>query len=333
MALILGRPDLRAHFQRGGQLDWTAALRWLVLHGVREMHLWPYLSGVFVQELRTKSLLVDDRRLSPLQAIVMAEQPEVRDVFRAPGSPIRFAQFFDEWFLRHGIAGYSHAWLMSTDEVVRKMRQDPTGAWTGAAAAAAANNEDTQPDHTAFHDGPTEPPSPASLARATGRVHYRMFGNGYPCAFLDMVDGAAALSAIVAGEARAALRSGIELLSPFIEVRLPDTRHAAAMLRLEVSVPEALQDRLSVRLRVRDAVGQMGFTRRYAGRTIGAEPIVIPLMLRDLSPRLEISFAFGGRPPATGRETAIAFATLRSLQVWQVIAESESADMLATGAA
>jgi len=333
MALIMGRPDLRNHFQHRGQMDWTAAVRWIVLHGVREMSLWPYLSSGFVQELRTPSLLVDGIRISPLQAIVMAEQPEVRDVFRARGSPARFAQFFDEWFLRHGIAGYSHAWLMSADEVVRKMRQDPTGAWTGAAAATAANDEDTQPDHTAFHDGPTDPPSAASLARATGRAHYRTFGTGYPCAFLDMVDPNAALSAIVSGEARAALRSGIELLSPFVEVRLPDTRQAAAILRLELSVPEALQDRLSVRLRVRDSVGQGGFTRRHGGRAIGTEPVVIPLLLRDLSPRLEISFALGGRPPAAGRDAAIAFGTLRSLQVWQVIAESESAFAPPAGAA
>jgi hypothetical protein len=265
--------------------------------------------------------------------MTMAEQPDVRAAFRAEGSPAQFREFFDEWFLRHGVPGYAHAWMMSADEVARKMRQDPSGAWTGA-AAAAANDEDNQPDHAAFLDGPTEPPSAANLARATGRANYRTYGSHYPCAFLDISDERAALSAIASGEARSALRDGVELLSPFIEVRLPDTRQSTAMLRLELAVPHALQDRLSVRLRVCDSIGQIGFSRRYSGRAIGAEPVVIPLLMRDLSPpRLNIAFALGGRPPATGRDAAIAFATLRSLQFWQVLVDTESASALPAGAA
>jgi hypothetical protein len=337
MAIVLGQPDLRIHYLDRGTFDWDGALRWLVLHGVREMHLWPYLSAGFVRDLRSPRLLADGKRLTPLQAMTMAEQPDVREAFRAEhsaqDSASPFRQFFDDWFMRQGVAGYAHAWMMSADEVVRKMRQDPTGAWTGAAAAAAANDEDNQPDHAAFLDRPTDPPSAASLARATGRANYRMYGSQYPCAFLDISDERAALSAIVSGEARSAPGGGVEFLSPFIEVRLPDTRQPTAMLRLELAVPHALQDRLSVRLRVCDSVGTIGFSRRYSGRAIGAEPVVIPLLLRDLSPRLEVAFAFGGRPPATGRDAAIAFATLRSLQFWQVLADTETASALPAGSA
>ncbi len=333
MALILGRPDLREHFLHRGQFDWTGALRWLVLHGVHEMHLWPYLSAAFVQDLRTPSLLVAGKRISPLQSLVMAERGEVRQAFLAPADPSSFGAFFGDWFLRKGVPGYAHSWLMSPDEVARKMRQDPTGAWTGAAAAAAANDEANQPDDVAFHDGPTEHPSAASLARAAGRVHYRTYASTYPCAFLDLIDPTSALNAVVTGEARTALRGGIEMLSPFVEVRLPDTRQATTMLRLELAVPDALQDRLSVRLRVRNAVGDVAFSRRVGGRAISAEPVVIPLILRDLSPRLELSFALDGRPPAAGRDVAITFAVLRSLHVWQVIAEAEAADAPIAGAA
>jgi hypothetical protein len=326
MALILGRPDLRAQFLRDGQYDWTGALRWLVLRGVRELHLWPYLSASFVQDLRARSLLVQGRRLSPLQAIVMAERPELLAAFQAEATPAGFSRVFGEWFMREGIALHGHSWLMTTDEVRRKVRQDPSGAWTGPRAAQAASDEAGLPDHDAFPDGPLEAPTQTSLARAAGRAQYRMYSANYPCAFLDIIDPTAALSAIVTGEARPAPRGGVELLSPFIEVRLPDTRQSVALLRLELIVPAPLRDHLAVRLRVRDAIGQVSFTRRFSAQVLAEGPVVIPLILRDLSPRLEISFALDGRPPPAGRDVAITFGVLRSLFVWQVIAEADAVD-------
>jgi hypothetical protein len=319
MALVLGRPGLRNHFLHHGQFDWTGCLRWLVLHGVREMHLWPYLSDGFVCELRAPSLLVEGKHLSPLQAIVMAERPDVLAAFREQASPEQFAAFFSAWFLRRGAADYEHAWLMSAAEVRAKVRQDPGGAWTGAVAAEASADDAPLAERGGFPDGPVDPSPPASLARAAARATYRHYGTHYPCAFLDLSDANAPLGAIVTGEARAGLRGGVELLSPFIEVRLPDTRRSTVLLRIEIAVPEPLRDDIAVRLRARNALGPVGFVRHFTGRALARGPVTIPLILHDLSERLEISFSIGGRAPAPGREVVTALAILRSLQVWQIL--------------
>jgi hypothetical protein len=331
MALVLGRPGLRAHFLRHGAYDWTGCLRWLVLHGVREAHLWPYLSEGFVRELRAPSLLVEGKRLSVLQAIAMAERPDVLAAFRAETSPTRFARFFTDWFLRRGSADYEHAWLMSGSEVDRKMRQDPSGAWTGAAPPEPEDG--SLPDHDFFPNEPLDPPSPTALARAAGRAQYRHFGPNYPCAYLDVSDPNAALTAVAGGDARAGLRGGLDLVSPYVELRLPDTRQSNVMLRLDLAVPERLRDELFVRIRVRDAFGPSGFSRRFSGHAISARPLVIPLVLRQMALRLEISFALAGRGAGSLRDLGFTFATLRSLHVWQVIAEDEALATLAVEAA
>jgi hypothetical protein len=331
MALVLGRPGLRAHFLGPGGFDWTGCLRWLVLHGVREAHLWPYLSEGFVRELRAPTLLIGGKRLSVLQAIAMAERPDVLEAFRAEPTASGFARFFTEWFLRRGTADYEHAWLMSGTEVDRKMRDDPSGAWTGAAPPEQAG--DALPGHDSFPDRPFEPPGPAALDRAAGRALYRQFGPSYPCAFLDMADPDAALSAVVAGDARPGLRGGLDLVSPFIELRLPDTRQANVMLRLDLAVPERLRDELFVRVRVRDEFGPSGFSRRYSAHAASAQPLVIPLAPRQMALRLEISFALAGGGAESLRDFAATFATLRSLHVWQVIAEDAVLATLAVEAA
>jgi hypothetical protein len=333
MALVLGRPGLRAHFLQHGAYDWSGCLRWLVLHGVREMQLWPFLSESFVRELRAPSLLVEGKHLSPLQAIVMAERPDVLAAFRNQASPEDFAAFFTEWFLRRGVADYEHAWLMSTDEVAYKVRNDPGGGWTGTAATRAAEAEAQAPDPESFPNSVPDPPTPASLARANGRAQYRMYGRHYPCAFLDMSDPNTAISAVMTGEARPALRNGLELLSSFVELRLPDGRDSTAIIKLELAVPEPLRHEISVRLRVRDGLGPVRFERRLSAEAVSAGPLIIPVILRDLTPRLEIAFALGGRPPQGGRDIALTFAVLRSLQVWQVIAEAASAAALPAEAA
>ena len=332
MALILGRPGLRQHFLHHGEFDWTGCLRWLVLHGVREMHLWPYMSQDFVREIRAPSLLVEGKRLSVLQAVAMAERPDVLEKFRAEPSPAGFSRFFTEWFLQRGVPDYEQGWLMSGSEVAFQMRQDPSGAWTGA-APPLDETEANLPDDSAFPNAPVEPPSPASLARATGRAQSRQFGPGYPCVFLDMSDPNAGLSAVVAGEARAGLRGGVDLISPFVEVRLPDTRQTTALMRVELVVPEPLREELFVRLRVRDAMGPLGFARRFSARVLGGKPLIIPLVLRQMAVHLEISFALAGRPAGSARDLGITFATLRSLHVWQVIADDDGANTLPAEAA
>ena len=332
MALILGRPGLRQHFLHHGEFDWTGCLRWLVLHGVPEMHLWPYLSQGFVRDIRAPSLLVEGKRLSVLQAITMAERPDVLARFRAEPSSAMFSRYFTEWFLRRGVADYEQGWLMTDNEVAFQMRQDPSGAWTGAAPPTDESGANL-PDDSAFPNAPVEPPSPASLARATGRAQSRQLGLRYPCAFLDMADPNAGLGAVVAGEARAGLRGGVDLISPFVEIRLPDARQATVLLRVDLVVPEPLRDELFVRLRVRDAMGPLGFARRFSARALGGKPFIIPLVIRQTAVSLEISFTLPGRPAGSARDLGITFATLRSLQVWQVIGDDEGMDTLPAEAA
>ena len=332
MALILGRPGLRQHFLHHGEFDWAGCLRWLVLHGVREMHLWPYLSRGFVREIRAPSLLVEGKRLSVLQSITMAERPDVLAKFRAEPSPAMFSRFFAEWFLRRGVTDYEQGWLMTDHEVALQMRQDPSGAWTGAAPPTDESGANL-PDDSVFPNEPVDPPSPASLARAAGRARSRQFGPGYPCAFLDMSDPNAGLGAVVAGEARAGLRGGVDLISPFVEVRLPDTRQATVLLRIDLVVPEPLRDALFVRLRVRDAMGPLGAARRFSARALDGKPLIIPLVLRQMAARLEISFVLPGRPAGSARDLGLTLATLRSLHVWQVVADDDGMDALPAEAA
>ena len=317
-ALVLARPGLRALFLGPDGFDGSACLRWLVLHGVGEMDLWPYLSEGFVRGLRAPTLLVEGRRLSPLQAIVMAERPDVLAAFRREPDARQFAAFFADWLLGRGVADYGHAWLLTRRRGCPQPCHDPSGTWTGALPPEAAGE-----DAAAFADGPVDPPSAASQARAAGRPRYRLYGPDYPCGFLDMAEPEAALSAVTAGECRPALRGGLDLLSPFIELRLPDGRDATALIRLDLGVPEPLRPLLSLRLRVRDGLDALRFERHLPAAALAAGPLVIPVVLHGLSPRLELAFALGGRPPAPGADIATTFAVLRNLCVWQVIAKAE----------
>jgi hypothetical protein len=205
--------------------------------------------------------------------------------------------------------------------VAQKVRQDPGAAW----AAADAVGDDRQAlDAAGFPEDPAEPPSPARLAGTPGQPRYRLYGADYPYAFLDLAMPEAALGTILAGEARPGLRGGIDLLSPFTEIRLPGGRDLTALLRLDLAVPEMLRRELSIRLRLRDGLGPVRFERRFAARAFDAGPLVLPVVLHDLSPRLEIAFALGGRPPAPAGAVATTFAVLRGLGVWQLIADAET---------
>jgi len=86
-------------------------------------------------------------------------------------------------------------------------------------------------------------------------------------------------------------------------------------------------------VRVRDALGAAGFTRIMPAGAAGPGPLLIPLVLRDLSPRLELAFAFRARPSAADHDVAITYAVLRSLQIWQVIIEADGAGALPAVAA
>ena len=237
MASILGRADLRALFGRDGGYDMDACVRWLVLHGVRELQLYPFLAGQFVTALRKRSLLVGGQRIAPLQACAMAERPDVLTAFRTR-SPDGFQAYFAEWLLDRGVADYGMAWLLSDAEVLASLARDPAGQRLGVLAAPV-----TPPEDLRFPEGVAD-----ASGRAAQRADYRSFGADYPCQFLDVSDFAAAERAVAVGEVRAGARGGLEVLSSYLSLRLPSAAAGAALAALEIRVPDA--EGLWARLRV-----------------------------------------------------------------------------------
>jgi len=169
----------------------------------------------------------------------MAERPDVLAAFRGQSSPEQFTRFFTEWFLHRGAADYGHAWLMSADEVAFKVRQ--TRAASGSTRPGATAVTPNLPTACSFPMDRWSHRRRRAGRAPPGGSKYRQYEPHYPCVFLDMSDPNTALSAVVTGEAQPALRGGLDLLSSFMELRLPNTRQSTVVLRLELVIPEPLR--------------------------------------------------------------------------------------------
>jgi hypothetical protein len=305
MALVLGRPDLRTHFHVRGRTNWDAALRWLILHGVRELELWPFFSGQFVNQLRAATVLMRGRRISPLMASVLAERPDVAALWRECAAD-RLAALFADWFIGNGVREYGLDWLLTGREVAQVI------------ALAAQLPATPAAEGLLFPDGPSAPPAAALLARSPTLPHYRSFGADYPCAFLDIEAPANAIRAISAGEVRPGLRGGLELLSRYTAIALPHARGAAMLVLLDFAGSAVAPRGTWVRLRIRDEQDAPCCERTLPAAALAEGRLTLRLLSTGLRLRLEIAFARPGVPPAADDPSTQA--VLRSLCVWQVAA-------------
>ena len=307
IAAVMGRPDLRARFVTSQQWDWRAVLRWLVLHGIRELRLWPFLSKRFVMELRAPSIFSGNTMLSPLHCCVISERPDVLNVFLQQQPASVFRSHFRDWLLTTGVSDYGLWWVLTETEMrAREARNavccdiggisgDDATAWprVGVDFADAGTT-----DRGHYAQG--------------SRPHYEAFGANYPYLFLDLSQPEAVARAFVRGQVRLAAESGIELISPNTSIPLPISRYSSMAIILDMTIPEHLRRSLWVKFRIEGHIEKV-----ISASWMTGEPLNIPVSLSKAGVGLDISFSQAAENSGFG-PTPAPYALLRSVGVWQV---------------
>lgn len=309
-AAVLGRASLRDLFCVDGRYDLDACLRWLVLHGIRELRLQPFLSRQFVAALRAPTLLVRGQRISPLQSCIMAERPDTLEAFQA-SAPGPFQSFFARWFLDHAVGDYAHTWLMTDAQLRQSLQEQPSGERLGLPMGH------TPPDGLGFPDSNPDPKTPQTPSRTPARADFRSFGADYPCAYLDLTDQAAVERTTMSGQVRPGVQGGVELLSPVTALRLPSAANGAMLAHLELQVPNA--EGLWVRLRGWDHPWSNQFEHVLPATVLNAGMVTLPFTDHGPTPRLDIAFARPGATAPARPDYLPTYAVLRSLRVWHSV--------------
>lgn len=301
VGVIVGRPDLRGVFVREGQWDWPAAVRWLVLHGIRELKLLPYLSSRFVDELRAHSIFLADRLVSPLEYCVLGERPDVRYAFENEPAAA-FHDYFDQWLITSGVKDYNLSWLLTERE--HRRFQERHNAFMGGVT-------DGRPiadwrERITF--GPANEAAAPHRAQAS-RSGYRSFGTDYPFLFLDLSDRDVIANAF-AGSVRPVGDSGVEIEPGHFAVQLAVSRYASMRIYLDLVVPETYREGLWIKFEIEDHL-----ERVISAASLTGEMVTIPVTFWKPAMRLHLSFARDtDRSGGFSGSTAL----LRSFGVWQV---------------
>ena len=314
VAVILGRADLRTLFCVDNIVKVDQCLRWLILHGVREQSLLPFLSQSFIKQIRAPSYPLRGRSVSPLQACSLAERAELRDVFLSESEDV-FQASFAKWLLGTSVQDYGLAWLLTQGEILASLKADPSGAQLGSPSDGQA---ELPPDGCTFPDTISSAEIANPSLRSRAREAYHSFGDAYPCSQLNLSDPARAARAFGIGEFRSAARGGLEILSPESCLILPNRTGGGILVSLNLLIPDILAEKLWIRLRGRAQPWMVSFERVMRAKALGGKPMLIPLAERATAPTLEIAFAIEGQTSPTV-DYALTYAVLREVFVWSVV--------------
>jgi hypothetical protein len=301
MAVVLARPDLETLFTREGEWDWNAVLRWLLLHGIRELRLWPYLTEHFIEELRARSIPMQGHTVTPLEYCIISERPDLLAAFHT--SPAAFPDFFRNWLISTGVVDYQLYWLFSDVELRRSAERLPIG-FSGIAGERIAPPGDV---------GFSKPASTGGGGAKWPVPKYASLNDQHPYLYLDLSQPTSSTGVIVAGVARPGLKQGLELASPCISLALPATKHAALVAMLDLSVPAVWRNSLWIKLEISDQ-----YLNVFPASACTGDLLTLPIKARKAGLKIDVSFALQGVANEDLDNFTIPYALLLSLGIWQI---------------
>jgi hypothetical protein len=312
-AVAYARRDNYPYYTAGQGWNWTAVLQWLVLRGIHEHRLWPFLSGSFMSELLTKSVWAPGGLISPLQLCVLSERPPQSQDWPTAGIP-EFDDIFNAWMRECGTGMFRLFWLRSRAELLETINatahDDATGRCDVLSSHAARRQLQGEPVW------PSELPPAEPLERPTQtRLAYRSFGPDFPCLRLNCLDS----SVIEEGAWRGLVRihpgrTHLELLGPCVGLQLPSLWLPSSVLLLDLEVNEQDRSVLWVRLLLDSHVVDRRPAAAYAG---GPVKIFLAERPPNPAPVLQLQFAAQASLPASVGPARV-YARLYGLQVWQL---------------
>jgi hypothetical protein len=289
MSVILGRDDVRRFATVDDHLDWDAGLRWLVLHGINELKLWPYLRGDFVADLRRRSVRFGDGLISPVELFAIQERPMLLE--NTAGYTVASLRLkLAEWLLERGHQEYNLFWLLSERELL------------------TANAKDTKPaDRSTLQQYRS-----ARSKAATNELKQSSFGPDYPCCTIDIGDASYPRQGVFSGDCRQNSRGALELLSQHTVIRCADRSPRASVVIMEMIVPELLRSNLRVKLKAG------GYESERPASDYSGQPVMFTSEAGLSAQPLEISFLTDQAAHDSRSNIGLIFGLIQSLRVWRL---------------
>jgi hypothetical protein len=302
--VVLARKDVCQRFTHDGELDWVACLQWLVLHGIFELQLWPFLSSDFVVSLRTDSVRLHGQKITPLELCVIRERPELLRPFG--GSPNEeFRAWFPEWLIGPGLQDYHLFWALTRGDFRQR-----AGAPPGAVPVAMARPTSR---FAIRRDGGLASPV-IDQARLEGR--FVQLRTNYPCSFFDFSDKNEVEPIGSSIAARHAPQGGVDIVGPVLTLQFPAGQHSAnAFLILQLAFPPTMDPNLIVTISVEGASEW-----EWPAITLVRETIIVPVppAFRRRDPSLRIVFRGTGIPMQGISGPVSYYGSLRNIRIWTV---------------
>lgn len=262
------------------QLDLDQGVRWLLLEGVHQLRLWPFLAKALIRQLRTPAIHIGGTVVSPLEWCALFES---RDRFPRSQDSRRFT----EWLLSVRSDGRSFFWAHSMEEL-RAQLLTPSRLQIGCGdLAPSAFLRKPEPDPQIISDyvypdlGSGYCFRPLTLKTSDERA------NAYPYA-----KGAASTKSLVA------------------DIPLSPLQGMVVIGEIEPCEPELRKD-LHIRLKIDEQ-----FEAIVPCAHLNTPCFFVPVVLREPGRRMELDFLRGSGDDISKaiRETL----SMRSLAVWQI---------------
>ena len=309
-ALALASKDSFAATGPDGRWDWMAALSWIVLHGIDQHRLWPFLSENFILQMLAKSVWAPDGLISPLQLCVLLECPELRRIWPPAGSP-EFGDAFEAWMREEGTKRFSLFWLRNRNQLV-----DPLRSRRGIGRHADVFSPAANPDGMSTPIARTGARGRGDFGQAQrASLEYATFGQEFPCLTLNCCSPTAVAGGAWRGLVRPSIEEGgIELLEQSIWLSLPALWLPPGVLLLDMEVEPAARQHLNVRVTLDDSLENLRLARDYSG---SVAKIILPDRPKSPSPTLGIHFSTGPGQHA-GEGPLRVLARVLGLRFWQM---------------
>ena len=273
---------------------WESVLAWLVLHGIAEHALWPFIPTALLDELLRPSIRLPGLLASPLQYCILLGAPDIPSAWRR--SALTFDAEFESWLEGRGTQAYDLFWLRSRRHLRRGLEQVRDRRSAGAAQVDAS-------------DHPVWPATPV-LDRDTGRraeTSYQAFGQDFPCLTLQFAGaggvGPSAWNGIVRIDP---IDGAAELFGRTVGVRLPKAWVPPSMLIVQLEPKRAALGGW-IRLLLDNREIDVSPADRYAA---GPVKLCLPDGLPGTAPGLVFQFM-----PAAGEAEAAPWGRLRSIRL------------------
>jgi hypothetical protein len=314
-AIAYARDDLREQFTDAGQWNWVAVLEWLVLHGIEQYRLWPFIPRQLINELHAKSVHAPGGIISPLQLCVVRALPDVRRNWPNAGAA-GFDRIFRFWLRERGIDRFRLFWLC--DRALLRdhfIARPPEGGSSNPPVSYDVRpaGEGATPHSGVNWPAPIVAP-PEVPGRRRQRTAYLSFGDNFQCVSVGCLDPSLIEDGSWHGFVRVAQdRTCVEVLGAAVALQLPAVWLPPCVLLLHLDVPAELRSRMLIRVLLDGTVID---TRSANGYAQGVVKIMLADRPVEVAPVLQIQFA--QVPGEASFEPVGIYARLRSIQFWRL---------------